>query len=113
MNQPLRGEVWTASFDPTIGREQAGTRPALVVSDDLFNQSHAELVMVLPITSKGKGIRSHVQVEPPEGGLSVTSFIKCEDLRSISINRLRQRLGTVTDQTLDEVEMRLRILLAL
>ncbi len=69
--------------------------------------------MVLPITSKGKGIRSHVQVEPPEGGLSVTSFIKCEDLRSISINRLRQRLGTVTDQTLDEVEMRLRILLAL
>lgn len=113
MNHPLRGEVWRASFDPTIGREQAGTRPALIVSDDLFNQSHAELVVVLPITPKGKGIRSHVEVEPPEGGLNVTSYIKCEDVRSISIHRLRQRLGAVSTDTLDQVEMRLSIILAL
>ena len=113
MSQPLRGEIWLVMLDPTIGREQAGTRPALVISDDLFNQSHAELVVVLPITSKSKGIRSHVPVSPPEGGLNVTSYVKCEDVRSISIQRLGRRLGKVTAKTMDEVENRLRFILAL
>ena len=113
MNQPLRGEIWLVTLDPTISREQAGRRPALVVSDDLFNQSHAELVIVLPITSKSKGIRSHVPISPPEGGLSVKSYIKCEDVRSISVQRLERRLGKVTVETLKEVEHRLRIILVL
>ncbi len=113
MNQPLRGEIWLVTLDPTIGREQAGTRPALVISDDLFNQSLAELVVVLPITSKNKGIRSHVEIVPPEGGLNVTSYVKCEDVRSISIYRLGRRLGKVTADTIDEVENRLRFILAI
>lgn len=113
MSQPLRGEIWLVALDPTVGREQAGTRPALVVSDDLFNQSHAELIVILPITSKNKGIRSHVAVSPPEGGLTVASYIKCEDVRSISIQRLGRRLGKVTAKTMDEVENRLRFILVL
>jgi mRNA interferase MazF len=113
MIEPLRGEVWLVSLDPTIGREQSGTRPALIISDDLFNQSHAELVIAIPITSKAKGIRSHVQVLPPEGGLGLQSYIKCEDVRSISIHRLNKRLGRVTFSTLDQVEDRLRMILAL
>lgn len=113
MSQPLRGEIWLATLDPTVGREQAGTRPALIISDDLFNQSHAELVVVLPITSKSKSIRSHVPVSPPEGGLQVASYIKCEDVRSISIQRFRRRLGKVSAKTMNEVEHRLRIILAL
>lgn len=113
MSQPLRGEIWLTTLDPTVGREQAGTRPALIVSDDLFNQSHAELVVVLPITSKSKGIRSHVPVLPPEGGLQVASYIKCEDVRSISIQRFGRRLGKVSAKTMNEVEHRLRIILAL
>lgn len=113
MSQPLRGEIWLVSLDPTIGREQAGTRPALVISDDLFNQSHAELVVVLPITSKSKGIRSHFEIVPPEGGLNVKSYVKCEDVRSISIRRLGRKLGKVNRQTMDEIESRLRFILAL
>ena len=113
MSQPLRGEIWLTTLDPTIGREQAGTRPALIISDDLFNQSHAELVVVLPITSKNKGIRSHVAVAPPEGGLSAPSYIKCEDVRSISKQRLGRRLGKVTAKTMSEVENRLRVILSL
>ncbi len=113
MNQPLRGEIWLVTLDPTVGREQAGRRPALVISDDLFNQSHAELIVVLPITSKSKGIRSHVAVSPPEGGLSVQSYIKCEDVRSISIQRLERKLGKAAIRTMNEVESRLRIILVL
>ncbi|MEP7342439.1 MAG: type II toxin-antitoxin system PemK/MazF family toxin [Acidobacteriota bacterium] len=113
MSQPLRGEVWLTTLDPIVGREQAGTRPALIVSDDLFNQSHVELVVVLPITSKSKNVRSHVPVSPPEGGLQVASYIKCEDVRSISIQRFGRRLGKVSAKTMNEVEQRLRIILAL
>src|SRR3712207_1723966 len=96
---PARGEVWLAELDPTRGREQAGTRPALVVSVDAFNQSGAELVVVAPITSRKKRVRTHVEVLPPEGGLSVPSYIKCEDVRSLSHQRLLRLMGTVSVAT--------------
>src|SRR5438128_11466126 len=51
MVAPIRGEVWLIDLNPVRGHEQAGRRPALVVSDDLFNQGPAGLVIVLPITS--------------------------------------------------------------
>jgi mRNA interferase MazF len=110
---PSRGEVWVVSLDPTKGREQAGKRPALVLSVDPFNQGPADLIVVLPITSKAKGIPFHVNVKPPEGGLKQESFIKCEDVRSISKERLSQRLGAVTTKTMKLVEDRVRILLGL
>ncbi|HYN21742.1 MAG TPA: type II toxin-antitoxin system PemK/MazF family toxin, partial [Thermoanaerobaculia bacterium] len=48
---PGRGEVWLASLDPVRGHEQAGTRPVLIVSEDLFNRGPAELIIALPVTS--------------------------------------------------------------
>jgi mRNA interferase MazF len=113
MKKPLRGEVWRLDFDPTRGHEQAGLRPALVVSVDGFNQSPADLIVVLPITSKDKAIRSHVAVTASEGGLSVRSFIKCEEPRTVSKQRLSKRMGAVTTATMADVETRLRWLLGL
>jgi mRNA interferase MazF len=113
MNQASRGEIWLVGLDPTKGREQAGMRPALIISVDMFNQGAAELVVAIPITSKAKGIPLHVEVKPPEGGLTLTSFVKCEDVRSISTSRLVRPLGKVSPQTIDMVEDRLRILLGL
>ena len=113
MNQASRGEIWLVSLDPTKGRKQAGTRPALVISVDIFNHGPAELAVVIPVTSQAKGIPLHVELKPPEGGLTMTSFAKCEDVRSISTARLVKRLGKVSSQTVDIVEDRLRILLGL
>ena len=113
MVQPARGEIWTVDLSPTREREQRGTRPALVLSVDTFNAGPAELAVVLPLTSKAKGIPFHVEIRPPEGGISDTSYIKCEDIRSISKERLRDRLGAVSVDTLSQVEDRLRILLNL
>lgn len=110
---PARGEVWMTELGSTRGREQAGTRPALVVSVDAFNQSGAELVVVVPITSRAKRVRTHVAVVPPEGGLTVPSYLKCEDVRSVSHERLLRLLGTVSAPTLTEVEDRLRMILRL
>ncbi len=113
MTTASRGDVWMVGLDPTKGREQAGMRPALVISVDMFNHGAAELVVVVPITSKAKGIPLHVEIAPPEGGLSLTSYAKCEDVRSISTARLVRRLGKVHAATVDAVEDRLRILLGL
>jgi len=84
-----------------------------VVSVDPFNHGPAGLVVLLPLTSVAKAIPLHVEVNPPEGGLNVRSFVKCEDVRSVAKERLSQRWGKVSEATLGAVEDRLRILLGL
>lgn len=111
--RPLRGDVWMVDLDPVRGHEQAGTRPALVTSVDAFNNSPAGLAIVVPMTSKQKQIVSHVAVDPPEGGLSVRSYIKCEDVRSVSQDRLVTHRGRVSTQTTEAVERILRRLMGL
>ncbi len=113
MAQIKRGQVWLVNLNPVRGREQAGTRPCLIISVDRFNQSAAALVICLPITSVDKKIPFHVSIDPPEGGLTVKSFIKSEDVRSLSSERLIKCLGTVSADTLNQVEARLRLLMGL
>lgn len=113
MNIPSRSEVWTVNLNPVKGHEQAGHRPVLVISVDAFNHGPAGLVVIIPITTKEKGIPFHVVISPPEGGVSKKSFIKCEDIRSVSTERLSKCLGTVSLETLKAVEERLKILLDL
>ncbi len=50
MRPPQRGEVWLIDFDPIRGHEQAGRRPALILSVDVFNAGPADLVVAVPIT---------------------------------------------------------------
>lgn len=113
MSTPRRGEVWLADLDPSRGHEQAGKRPVLVVSEDLFNQSAAELVIVLPVTSRQRPIPTRVPIPPSEGGLKVASEILCEAVRSISKKRLIFCWGLVKPATLHQVDDCLRILLHL
>lgn len=108
---PSRGEIWMVDLNPTRGHEQAGVRPALVVSADTFNHGPAGLVVVLPITSRDKGIVLHVPVTPPEGGLTFPSYIKIEDLRSVARERLLRRLGQVSVATMARIADHLRVLL--
>lgn len=110
---PVRGDIWLVDLNPIKGREQAGMRPCLVVSVDTFNQSPAELVIAIPLTTKAKGIRTHVPLAPPEGGVRERSFIKCEDVRSLSAERLTARWGAVSMATIRQVEDCLRILMGL
>jgi mRNA interferase MazF len=114
MAGPFRGEIWNADLDPTRGREQAGKRPVLVVSTDRFNEGPADLVVVLPITSKAKGIPWHVPLVAGAGtGLRTASFAMVEAIRCVSRERLAKRLGDAPTALMSEVEKRLRILLEL
>jgi mRNA interferase MazF len=83
------------------------------VSVDLYNQGPAELAVVLPLTTRAKGVRWQVPIEPPEAGLRSPGYIKCDDVRSVSMRRLGHYVGRISRDTLNEVEDRLRILMGL
>ncbi len=109
-----RGEVWLTEFDPVEGHEQVGRRPALVLSVDSFNASRADLATVLPMTSKPRPNNPfRVEVCPPEGGLSVVSYIIGEQLRTVSTRRLVKPLGMVSRTTLEKVADVVRVVLGL
>jgi mRNA interferase MazF len=110
---PSRGEVWKVDLRPARGREQDGPRPAMVISEDRFNHGPAEMVIVIPITSKNKQIPSHVYVPKGEAGLVTDSYIKVEDIRAISKERLVAYLGDLTYPRVEQVQRLLRVLLRL
>ena len=110
---PSRGEVWTADLNPTRGREQAGHRPVLVLSNDPLNHGPAGLIVAAPLTSREKHQPLHAPLDPPEGGVKIRSYVKCEDIRSLSKQRLGRRWGRVSAATMAAVEERMRILLDL
>lgn len=113
MKHPSRGEVWQVALDPTKGREQQGSRPALVISVDKFNHGPAELAIIIPITKVNKQLPSHVFVPKGEAGLDFDSYIKVEDIRSVSTERLQYCRGIVTNPRIEEVQKILRVLLRL
>jgi mRNA interferase MazF len=88
---PLRGEVWLINLDPVRGHEQAGSRTCLVISDDLYNRGPSSKHIVLPITSKFKGISYHIEVTPPEGGLRTKSRVMCDDVIQNELYRYAAR----------------------
>lgn len=111
-----RGEIWLADFDPVRGHEQGRQRPALIFSDNEFNNGPAGLVVVVPLTTRERvRIPMRVQIDPPEGGLRERSWALCEALRSISKERLVEDApwGTVSDRTLASVAFRVKTLLNL
>ncbi len=78
-----------------LGHEQGWQRPALVVSADGWNE-HASTCVVLPLTRTRHGFPTRVEIEPtPTNGLRETSYARCEDVRSVSEQRLVRRLGLV------------------
>lgn len=110
---PARGEVWDVDLNPVVGHDQRGRRPALVVSVDELNHSPRGLVAVLPLTSKDRGFPTHVPVAEPEGGLTVHSVVMADQIRTISTSRLISRRGSVTPETMAQVEFALRFVLGL
>ena len=110
---PKRGEVWWAYLDPTRGREQAGRRPVIVVSADGYNETDPDLAIIVPTPTSQRLIPSRVPIAPAEGGLTKPSDALCEQIRAVSKERFRRKLGSVSFRTLAAIDDRLRILLDL
>jgi mRNA interferase MazF len=103
-HEPRAGEIWYVDFDPQVGREQGGIRPALIISSDFFNRAPNGLHYLVPITSRDRNIRYHVRIAPPEGGIARPSVIMCDQAKSQSVRRLLERRGVVTRETLERVQ---------
>jgi mRNA interferase MazF len=110
---PVRGEIWEVDLNPTLGRVQAGRRPALVVSANALNSGPRGLVVVIPVTGTARGLPTHIPVIPPEGGLTKPSVIMVEQIRAVSKDRLGRRYGVVTQATMGQVDRMLQIVLGL
>ncbi len=97
---PQKGDFITVTFDPQSGHEQKGRRPALVVSNDLFNK-HTGLAIVCPLTNMDRRFPFHVAVVDDP---NVTGFIMVEQVKSIDFcARKAKRIGRASDRVLEEV----------
>ena len=109
---PRRGEVWLVSLDPTLGHEIKKTRPAIVVTNNLYNQ-HNWVVLVVPVTSSLQAEYDQVLINPPDGGLTNPSVTLPDQMRAVDRLRLVRRLGRLRTQTMQAVDRSLRIILDL
>ncbi len=71
------------------------------------------MVAIVPMTTRARGIPMHVVVDPPDGGISWQSYIQCDQVRTISVDRLSNRYGVLSDAVMRDVDDRLRIFLSL
>ena len=91
---PHRGEIWLVDFGEPVGVEQAGRRPAVVISADRLNESRAGIAIVVPCTTRRRGLPSHIEIDAEASGHDAITYAKCEDIKSISGERLIKRIGT-------------------
>lgn len=105
-----QGEVWFCDLNPTLGHEQAGLRPAVVISVDQISAGASERAIVVPLTRTDRPSPLYVALEPPEGGVRERSFAMPEMVRSISRERLSVRWGIISGGKLAEIAHRVHLL---
>jgi mRNA interferase MazF len=97
---PRKGDFVTVDFDPQSGHEQKGRRPALVISNDLFNKATG-LCIVCPVTNTRRGYPFHVDI--PEGS-GVTGVVMVDQVKSLDFHaRNVKRIGPAPESVLEEV----------
>jgi len=112
---PGRGQVWLVDWSPGRGSEQMGKRPALIIQTDAANTNpRYPNSIVLAISTKGHPVTSHVQIQPSAAnGLHETSYVKCEQIITISKERLERSLGNLDFADLERVKHALKQVLVL
>jgi mRNA interferase MazF len=94
----LRGEIYWADLNPVRGREQAGLRPVLILSHELFNRS-SETVIAMAITSQPQRAGFPLTLALPTEMLPKPSWVKISQVRTIPLDRLGKKVGTIDDET--------------
>ena len=101
MAQVLRGEIYWADLDPTKGHEQAGQRPVLVLSNDIFNQ-RSGTVIAMALTSQPQRAGFPLTLELDAATLPKKSWVKISQIRTLSVGRLSRKIGRAKPE---EVEL--------
>lgn len=97
MARVLRGDIVWADLTPTRGQEQAGQRPVLVISQDVFNERSGTVIAVA-LTSQPPKAGFPLTVELSHPKLPRKSWVKISQIRTLSIERLGQKIGRASDE---------------
>ena len=91
-----RGDIFYADLSPVIGSEQGGTRPVLIIQNDVGNK-YSPTVIVAAITSQINKAKmpTHIEISAKEYGLNKDSVILLEQIRTIDKKRLREKIGNI------------------
>ncbi len=104
-------EIWQVYFDPIVGSEQAGNRPAVVISGNTMNE-YFNVIIVCPITSKIKNYQGHPILQPNEtNGLKKESEIMVFHIRSLSNVRFKKKIGLINDVEFQNIKTTLNKIL--
>lgn len=106
-------QVWLADLAPTVGSEQRGRRPCVVVSSTLHCAFPISMVIVVPLTTVDRGLPHHVPIGSVFSGLDRPSWARTEDVRAISEQRFAsgRPLGVVSASERDAVREHLRLMI--
>lgn len=102
MARILRGEIYWADLNPTRGREQAGHRPVLIISHNIFNQGSGT-VIALALTSKPQKAGYPLTYELKITNLPQPSWVKISQVRTLSVERLGKRLGKISEEEIVDI----------
>lgn len=97
MASVLRGEIYWADLDPTLGYEQAGRRPVLILSEDVFN-ARSGTVIAIALTSQEPRAAFPLTLEIVGTGLPKRSWAKISQIRTLSVQRLGDKVGEATPE---------------
>lgn len=105
-----RGDIFYADLSPVIGSEQGGTRPVLIVQNDVGNK-FSPTVIVAAITSQINKAKmpTHIEISANDFGLAKDSVILLEQIRTIDKRRLKEKIGKLSDELLLHVDEALGI----
>ena len=100
MARILRGDIVWADLDPVKGREQAGRRPVVVLSHDVFNERSGTII-AMALTSQPQRAGFPLTLELKSGKLPKPSWVKISQVRTLSTKRLGRRLGRLDPEDLE------------
>jgi mRNA interferase MazF len=103
-----RGATVWVNLDPTLGREQAGTRPAVVIASNGYLVSVPELVIVIPVTTRDRHWPHHVRLSGDQLALDRPSFAMTEQPRTIARARITGHAGTVGPNAMAAIDQWLK-----
>ena len=101
MARILRGEIRWADLNPTRGREQAGLRPVLILSQDVFNE-RSGTVIAMAITSQAQRAGFPLTLELESRSLPKKSWLKISQIRTMSVERIGKKIGKASPEELEQ-----------
>jgi len=98
----LRGEIRWASLNPVQGHEQGGTRPVVIISEDIFNE-RSGTVIAMALTSQPQRAGFPLTLELQSSDLPKQSWVKISQIRTLSVERIGEPLGTVSPEQMSQL----------